>query len=183
MKNDEKSRLLTFFDAEGDKLLRYVHARAQRLSRMDAEDIVSEVMLSLMGRMDKGGPVENIAAYAYRSIRNRIADYGRAQSRTVPLDGYADEDEAFSLREMLSDHSQDIPSRVERKELIRVLAACMDRLDGKQRAVLIATELHGRSFRELSRAWHEPVGTLLSRKSRAVKTLRNMLKDQGLWTK
>lgn len=178
MKNDEKSRLYRFFDAESDRLLRYVHARAQRLSRMDAEDIVSEVMLSLMGRMDKGGPVENIAAYAYRSIRNRIADYGREKSRTVPLDGYSDEDKAFSLREMLADDTQDIQSRVERKELMKILSACMDRLDGKQRAVVIATELHGKSFRELSRAWHEPVGTLLSRKSRAVKALRDMMQQE-----
>ncbi len=183
MKNDERSRLFTFFDAEGDKLLRYVHARVRRISDMDAEDIVSEVMLSLLGRMDKGGPVENIAAYAYRSIRNKIADYGRAEARTVPLDGYSDEDEAFSLREMLSDRSQDIPSHVERKEIMRVLTACMDRLDGKQRAVLIATEMHGRSFRELSCAWHEPVGTLLSRKSRAVKAMRDMLRDEGILTK
>lgn len=183
MKNDERSRLFTFFDAEGDRLLRYVHARARRLSRMDAEDIVSEVMLSLLGRMDKGGPVENIAAYAYRSIRNKIADYGRAEARTVPLDGYSEEDEAFSLREILSDGSQDIPSRVERRELMRVLTQCMDRLDGKQRAVLIATELHGRSFRELSQAWHVPVGTLLARKSRAVKAIRDMLKQKGIYTK
>ncbi|HPJ01728.1 MAG TPA: sigma-70 family RNA polymerase sigma factor [Candidatus Limiplasma sp.] len=183
MKNDERSRLFTFFDAEGDRLLRYVHAKARRLSRMDAEDIVSEVMLSLMGRVDQGGPVENIAAYAYRSIRNKIADYGRTESRTVSLDGFADEDRAFSLREMLSDSTQDIASRVEHMELLRVLTACMDKLDGKQRAVLIATEMHGRSFRELSRAWHEPVGTLLSRKSRAVKTIRDMLKTDGLLTK
>jgi RNA polymerase sigma factor (sigma-70 family) len=182
MKNDERSRLFQFFDAEGDKLLRYVHARARRIGDMDAEDIVGEVMLSLLGRMDKGGPVENIAAYAYRSVRNKIADYGREQSRTVPLDGYSDEDEAFSLREMLSDGSQDIPSRLEHKELMRAMIACMDRLDGKQRAVLIATELHGRSFRELSHAWNEPVGTLLARKSRAVKAMRDMLRDNGLWT-
>jgi len=183
MKNDERSRLLTFFDAEGDKLLRYVHARVRRISNMDAEDIVSEVMLSLLGRMDTGGPVENIAAYAYRSIRNKIADYGRAEGRTVPLDGFAEEDEAFSLMDMLADHSQDIPARVERKELLRVLAKCMDRLDGKQRAVLIATEMQGKSFRELSRAWCEPVGTLLSRKSRAVKALQDMMKQEFADTK
>lgn len=178
MKNDERSRLFTFFEAEGDRLIRYVHAKARRISDMDAEDIVREVMLSLVGRADASGPVENIAVYTYRSVRNKIADYQKEKARTVSLDGFSDEDEAFSLREILSDDTQDIQARVERKELMKALSACMDKLDGKQRAVLIATEMHGRSFRELSRAWREPVGTLLSRKSRAVKALREMLKDQ-----
>ena len=183
MKKDERSRLFAFFDAEGDRLRRYVRSRARRISDMDAEDIVGEVMLSLLGRADTGGPVENIAAYAYRSVRNRIADYGREKSRSVSLDGYTDEDKAFSLKEMLADETQDISARVERRELMRILSECMDKLEARQRAVLIATEMHGRSFRELSEAWHEPVGTLLSRKSRAVKALRDMLKDQGLLTK
>ena len=46
------------------------------------------------------------------------------------------------------------------------------------RAVLIATELKGKSFRELSEEWDEPMGTLLSRKSRAVKTLRKLLEEE-----
>ncbi|MFH1513307.1 MAG: sigma-70 family RNA polymerase sigma factor [Bacillota bacterium] len=183
MKKDERSRLFEFFACEGDRLKRYVHARVHRISDMDAEDIVREVMLSLVGRADSGGPVENVAAYAYRSVRNRIADYQREQSRTVSLDGFGEEDSAFSLKEILADDTQDIPAGVERKELLRALTAAIDRLDGKQRAVLIATELHGKSFRELSKAWHEPVGTLLSRKSRAVKTLRDILKDQITDTK
>jgi RNA polymerase sigma factor (sigma-70 family) len=150
---------------------------------MDARDIVREVMLSLIRQSDTGGPVENLAAYTYRSVRNRITDYQAEKAKTVSLDGFSDEDEAFSFREMLYDETQDISAKVERKELLRALAACMDRLDGKQRAVLIATEFHGRSFRELSEAWHEPVGTLLSKKSRAVKALWEMLKDDITDTK
>jgi RNA polymerase sigma-70 factor (ECF subfamily) len=183
MKKDERSRLFEFFATESDRLLRYVHARVRRIDDMDAEDIVREVMLNLAGRADRSGPVENIAAYAYRSVRNRIADYQAEKAKTVSLDGYADEDEAFSLREMLADEAQDVAARVERRELLRALAAGMDTLDGKQRAVLIATELHGRSFRELSEAWHVPVGTLLSRKSRAVKALRENLRDRLTETK
>ena len=183
MKKDERSQLFQFFESEGDRLLRYVHLRVQRISDMDAEDIVREVMLKLVGRADQGGPVENIAAYAYRSVRNRIADYQRENARTVSLDGFASEEESFSLQDLLKDDAQDIPTRVERKELLRALSACMDRLDAKQRAVLVATEMHGKTFQELSKAWHEPIGTLLSRKSRAVKVLRIMMEQEFAETK
>lgn len=183
MKKDERSRLFAFFTAEGDRLLRYVHARVRRISDMDAEDIVREVMLNLILRTDSGGPVENIAAYAYRSVRNKLADYHAEKARTVSLDGFREEDRAFSLREMLKDDAQDVPAKVERKELLHALGAAIDKLEPKQRAVVIATEFQGKSFRELSEAWHEPVGTLLSRKSRAVKALREMLKNQLTETK
>ena len=177
MIKDEQSRLFAFFASESDRLRRYVHWKARRISDMDAEDIVREVMLSLVRRSDTGGPVENIAAYAYRSVRNRIADYQSEKAQTVSLDGFADEDEAFSLREMLADETQDVAARVERKELRRALLDAVDTLEPKQRAVVIATEFYRKSFRELSEEWHEPVGTLLSRKCRAVKALRERMKD------
>ena len=178
MKKDEQSRLFAFFVSESERLERYVHAKVSRISDMDAQDIVREVMLSLLRRSDNTGPVENVAAYTYRCVRNRIADYQTEKARTVSLDEFRDEDHAFSLREILKDDTQDIPAKVERKELLHALGAAIDKLEAKQRAVVIATEFRGKSFRELSEAWHEPMGMLLSRKSRAVKALREMLKDQ-----
>ncbi|HPF87633.1 MAG TPA: sigma-70 family RNA polymerase sigma factor [Candidatus Limiplasma sp.] len=178
MKKDEQNRLYSFFAAESGRLMRYVHARARRISDMDAEDIVREVMLGLLRRDDRSGPVENLAAYTYQSVRNKLADYHAEQAQTVSLDACCDEDAAFSLREMLPDETQDVIAKTEQKELLRTLSACMDNLEEKQRAVLIATEFHGRSFRELSEAWHEPMGTLLSRKCRAVKALRDMMTEQ-----
>jgi DNA-directed RNA polymerase specialized sigma24 family protein len=41
--------------------------------------------------------------------------------------------------------------------------------------VLLATELEGASFRELAARWGVPIGTLLARKHRAVKSLRAAL--------
>lgn len=177
MKKDEQSRLYSFFAAESDRLKRYVHARVYRINDMDAEDMVREVMMGMLLRDERGGSVENLAAYTYRAVRNKIADYHSEQARTVSLDGYTDEDKAFSLREMLPDDTQDVIAGVEQKELLRALSAGINQLEAKQRAVLIATEFYGKSFRELSEEWHEPMGTLLSRKCRAVKALREMMKD------
>jgi len=40
---------------------------------------------------------------------------------------------------------------------------------------VIATEFDGRSFRELSEAWEIPIGTLLARKSRALRKVKDAL--------
>ena len=41
----------------------------------------------------------------------------------------------------------------------------------------LATEIDGFTFRDLAEDWDEPIGTLLSRKSRAVAKLRQLLSD------
>ena len=82
----------------------------------------------------------------------------------------------------MADNAQDIPARMEQSERRKALAEVIGKLEPKQRAVIIATGLQGKSFRELSALWHAPLGTLLSRKSRAIKAMRTMLNDLDIKT-
>lgn len=177
MERDEKNRWYDFFASESARLLNYVRGRIRKINDMDAEDIVEEVMLKLVSRASTSGPVENIAAYAYRAIRSGIADHQRQRARTVSLDGFVDREGEIPLRTILSGDAEDAFDKVERREILLRLAEAIGRLEPRQRAILIATELRGKSFRELSDEWHEPMGTLLSRKRRAIKALREMLRD------
>lgn len=177
MELDNNSRWYAFFTRDGEKLIRFVQNRAHRISKMDAEDIVADVMLSLVGKLEPNGPVENLAAYAYRAIRNRIVDYERKKAKYLSLDGMADEDGELPLLTMLAAENEEPFDAEERAERMHRLTDAIGRLEPRQRAILIATELKGKSFHELSDAWGEPIGTLLSRKSRAVKALRRMLED------
>ena len=179
MEWDENGGWYAFFGREGEKLVRFVRGRVRQISRMDAEDIVADVMLRLVSRRDAAGPVENIAAYAYRSIRNRIADYERGRARMIRLEDCVDEDGELPLLSMLASGAEEAGDREERTELLLRLSDAIGGLEPRQRAVLIATELQGKSFRELSEAWGEPIGTLLSRKSRAVRNLKRMLEQRG----
>ena len=125
-------------------------------------------------------PVENIAGYVYRSIRNRIADYERSRAKSASLDGMLDEEGELPFLQTLAAENEEPFAAEDRAERIHRLTDAIGRLEPRQRAVLIATELRGKSFRELSEEWGEPIGTLLSRKSRAVKALRNLLEQDEL---
>ena len=57
------------------------------------------------------------------------------------------------------------------------LQAALYKLDDKSRHVFMETEIKRRSYQELSEETGEPIGTLLSRKSRATRKLRILLKD------
>jgi RNA polymerase sigma factor (sigma-70 family) len=177
MDRDEKSRLFDFFAAERKKLNHYIHSKVQSIDDMEAEDMVEDVMLGILSRLTVSGRVDNLSAYVYRSIHNRIVDYLRTGARTVSLQGCMDEDGEVPILELLADSSTKVSDEVERKEFMRRLSQAISRLEPKQRAIFVATELKGMSFKELSEQWQEPVGTLLSRKCRAVKALQEMLKD------
>lgn len=177
MERDETSAWYEFFSLENGRLKNYVRKQTRRISDMDAEDIVAEVMLRTVSHLGSSGPVENIAAYVYRSIRNRIADFERRNAKSASLDGMLSEDGELPFLQALVTENEDPFQAEEQAERIHRLTDAIGKLEPRQRAVLIATELKGKSFRELSEAWGEPIGTLLSRKSRAVKTLRALLEE------
>jgi RNA polymerase sigma factor (sigma-70 family) len=177
MEKDAKSIWFEFFASEKEKLVRYARSRIRPFGDMDAEDIVGDVMMRLVSRPNSSGPIENIAAYAYRAVRNRITDYQKSRSNTVSLDDCLREDGELPLLGALSAPAEDPYGRDERRERLLQLSEAIGRLEPRQRAVLIATELKGKTFRELAETWHEPIGTLLSRKSRAMHNLRRILSD------
>jgi RNA polymerase sigma factor (sigma-70 family) len=154
------SKLTDFFRIERMKLVRYVQSLIEDAGDRDAEDLVQDVMLSIFDRADVTLPIENLAAYVYRSLKNKVIDIFRKKRDVVSLD------------EVVSEAGCDTARDVEQKELIEQIFDAMDSLPPEQRAVLIATEFEGRSYRELSEEWTVPIGTLLARKSRALNKIK-----------
>lgn len=177
MDRDAKNRLSEFFAEENQKFKSYIHRRIQSISEMDAEDIIGEVMLSVFTRVNIGEPVENLASYVYRSLHNKTVDHLRRNERTLSLENCIDDDGEIPLVELLRDTASNAEQEAERREFLTRLKEAIGRLEPRQRAIFIATEMKGRTFKELSQEWEEPIGTLLSRKQRAVKALQEMLKD------
>jgi len=64
-----------------------------------------------------------------------------------------------------------------RDVLAEELAAAVDELPAQQRAVFVAHELDGRSFKDLAAETGVGVSTLLGRKHAAVRHLRRRLRD------
>lgn len=157
------NRIAEFFRSEYKKLVRFVRRLIDDAADRDAEDIVQDVMVSIFDKADISIPIENISAYIYQSLRNRIIDLLRKKK------------EVISLSEVIKDVYYDTAREVEKKELHEHVIEAIDSLNEEQKTVIIATEFEGRSFRELSEEWQIPTGTLLARKSRALQKIRYKL--------
>ena len=67
----QKKRIADFFAKEKSRLVNYVRRWVQDAAERDGEDIVQDVMLNIFDSTDITAPVENLAAYVYRSLYNR----------------------------------------------------------------------------------------------------------------
>jgi RNA polymerase sigma factor (sigma-70 family) len=170
---DEPTRLAEVFAREKSRFLGFVQRQLFDPDEAEAEDIVSEVAFNLLRRADVIGEIENLTAYFYRSLANRIVDHRRGRIATVRIQ---DQEEKSGSVE-IPDERLRPDQTLEQHELRDRLFGALSQLAPKERAVWLATEVDGRSFRDLAQEWGEPIGTLLSRKSRAAATLRRLLSD------
>jgi RNA polymerase sigma factor (sigma-70 family) len=162
--------LAEFFTGEWRSLVRAVRSWLSDASEWDAEDVVQDVAASLFESADLTAPIRDLSAYVYRALRNRVVDLYRSRRREATSD-------PASLAETLLDERADSGLDLQNREVRERLFEAIDRLPEEQRAVFLATELEGFKYRELARQWHVPIGTLLSRKHRAVEALRVALAE------
>jgi RNA polymerase sigma factor (sigma-70 family) len=141
------------------RLVGFARRRLPDSSGQEAEDVLADVVLRLLERADILAEVENITAYLFTAMANRIADLFR-KKREEPL--------TLSTPE---------PLALEDAEEQLGMAQALSLLSTAERAVWLAVEMEGFSFRELAEMWNEPIGTLLSRKSRATKNLQRILAE------
>lgn len=176
MNSGKRDTLAAFFRSEYERLVAFVRQRIDDAADCDGEDIVQDVALSLFERADVGAPLYDVAAYVYRALRNRIVDMLRERRDDRSLDGADDEGAGPGLGDIIGDARADTAGEVLKGELREKLFVALAALTEAERAVLLRTELAGESFADLARETGEPLGTLLSRKSRAMRKMRERLR-------
>lgn len=166
-----------FFGGENDRLVAFLLSRDHSLDREEAQDLVGELLLRLINRIVPLSPIRNLSSYIFRSLSNLLIEKKRQKRHVIALEAGIDtEDEQLSMMSMLE--SEDSPHLAyEKKELRQHLFKAIDALQPDQRAVVVGNMLMGKTFEELSNEWKTPVGTLLARKHRAIRVLREELKD------
>jgi RNA polymerase sigma factor (sigma-70 family) len=171
----KRARFAQFVSHEWKRLVSFVRSWLSDSGDLDAEDIVQDVLTGIFERADVTAPIADLSAYVYGALRNRVIDAYRRRRPSPSLEGEWDDGERESLQEVLSDLRYEASVEAEKERIWGDVFAAIDGLPPDQQAVFTATELEGRSFRELSEEWEVPIGTLLSRKHRAVVSLRAAL--------
>jgi len=171
--HSNKAGLSGFIGREYSRLVEFVRRRLGEAGCYEPEDIVQDVLMGLFDRADISAPVHNLAAYVYRALRNRVVDAWRSRRPILSID--SSPVSGGSLAEVLADDAAGAVEKLELDEMWKRFQQEMARLSPAEVEILRATEWEGRNFKDLSGEWGVPVGTLLARKSRALKKLKERI--------
>src|SRR5271157_1553033 len=87
----QKETLDRFFRKEYEKLVNFIRKNLEdRFFEVSPEDIVQDVVLGLMSKLEVNAQIENLTAYIYRSVKNKIIDYQKKKQRTVSIESFND---------------------------------------------------------------------------------------------
>jgi RNA polymerase sigma factor (sigma-70 family) len=172
-----KSKILDLMTCERETLVGYVRRFIDDTAERDSEDIVQDVALNMFNKADITVPIENITSYVYQALRNKIIDYLRRRRDVISLDEDWMEDGEVSLLDALHDPQKDGTSDISRMETRESLFKALSLLDEDQRSILITTELEEKTFQEVSEETGISLGTLLARKSRALKKIKESFNE------
>ncbi len=174
---EQDRRISTVVKAEGTHLRNFIRKRVA--DEADAEDILQEVFYEFVQTYRLMKPIEQAGAWLFRVARNRIIDRFRKRSHDpLKSEQALDEDgERFSLDDFLPSADAGPEAIYARTLLIDALEDAVEELPEEQRAVFIAHEIEGRSFKEMAAETGTNINTLLARKRYAVQYLRSRLQS------
>jgi RNA polymerase sigma factor (sigma-70 family) len=158
----------------------YNLARWLTRNERDAEDVVQEACLRALKYLDsfKGG---NSRAWFLAIVRNTYysdLSKNRAQSLTVPLDGDVIPSDATVENGWAV--NEDLSRSLEREDARRVIGQALERLPEEFREVIVLRELEELSYQDIAKIAEIPLGTVMSRLSRARKFLCQELRRIGI---
>jgi len=172
---EQDQRISDVVKREQSRLRNFIRRRVP--DPLDAEDILQDVFYRLVEANRLLMPIEHITGWLFRVARNRITDLFRKQEPENFGDlAVADEDkEPAQFEDLLPSAGAGPEAVYARNVLLEELELALDELPEEQRAVFIAHEFDGRSFKDMSAEMGVSVNTLLSRKRYAVQRLRERL--------
>lgn len=153
----------------------YNHACWLTGDRTDAEDLVQETYAKSLKGFGAFAEGTNLRAWMFRILRNTFltSRSGLAAKNTSHL-----EDESLRTEETVIDPvtPEEILLRTESRESVY---AALETLPLNYREIILLCEAEEMSYREIAEVLDIPVGTVMSRLSRARAALRAALMDQA----
>ena len=170
---EQDKRIAETVSRERGRLANFIRRRVPDAS--EAEDILQDVFYEFVAAYRLPEPIEQVGAWLFRVARNRIIDRFRKKKEEPFPDESGEGDDISWLDEVLPSADAGPEAAYARAVLLEELYAALVELPDDQRAVFIAHEVEGRSFKELALESAVGVSTLLARKRYAVMHLRARL--------
>ncbi len=143
-----------------------------------ARDLAQETFVSAFRKLDSFAHQSEFSTWLHRIACNHAAAAARRRRPTVSLDAAtATADGAVRAAEP-SARLPEVSARLEQAELAERIAAALDKLDERYRAVVVLCDMQGATYEEIAETLDIPVGTVRSRLHRGRLELRQFVQPE-----
>ncbi|MFP5514472.1 MAG: sigma-70 family RNA polymerase sigma factor [Alphaproteobacteria bacterium] len=144
------------------------YARALMRNSADAEDLVQEALTRAVARADSFQAGTNLRAWLFTILHNVHVNQVRSKAAR-PQEVDVDDVESKLVT----------PARQEERVELREMMSAVGELPEEQRKVLLLVALEGLKYDEVADMLGVPIGTVMSRLSRAREAVRAKLANEG----
>lgn len=144
----------------------------------DAEDLLGELMLRLVRRLDDYDETGRFEPWVFSIAANLVRDRIR-RWRTRPPEASLDADvgDSGSLSETVAGRDEPVDRGMLHAELSGWLTAALERLDETSRQMILLRHFGQMSFKEMAEVFGCPIGTVLAKVHRGLKALRAVMEE------
>ena len=142
-------------------------------NRYDAEDLVQETLYTACNKFHQLRDRRKFKSWMFAILRNHFLKWQRKKA-PVQADEFENGIDYFSQLESVS-LRQDAASVYEKKIEAETVQSILDKLPEKYKAVLILYYMEDSSYQEIADMLTVPVGTVMSRLSRAKQIMKKAL--------
>jgi RNA polymerase sigma-70 factor (ECF subfamily) len=151
-----------------ERLYNFAHWLTQ--DREEAEDLVQETYAKALKGFSSFQPGTNFRAWIYQILRNTFLTSRTGLKSTVPLEPESDMESVPAVK----DTPESILLQRSSRELVQ---EALGRLPVAYREILLLCEFEEMSYQEISATLAIPIGTVMSRLSRARRALRDTVQE------
>ncbi|TYA71550.1 RNA polymerase sigma factor [Seonamhaeicola marinus] len=172
--SENNKKLNNFFNEEYNSLKGYVNSKLKSSVNNDPEDIIQDVALKLFTGADRYSPINNVAGFVYRALKNKIIDVLRSSKKERIDYETQNENKLLEFASILSDSADNVYP----EQMKDALKSAIISLKPDYRNIIIAIDFEGYTYKEIEEETGIPVGTLMSRRHRAMSLLHKNLKHK-----
>jgi RNA polymerase sigma-70 factor, ECF subfamily len=137
-------------------------------NREEAEDLVQETYVKALKGFSSFTPGTNFRAWIYRILRNTFLTSRTGLKSNVSLD---DEENPIVEPAAADNPESLLMSRLDREQI----RSALEQLPVQQREIVLFCDVEEMSYKEIAETLGVPIGTVMSRLSRARRALRELL--------
>ena len=167
MSKTKQSNFLKAYESCHESLVRYCSALAH--GKMDAEDLVQDVLLAAYANFDKIKNKDQLLHYLLRAARNRsVSKFRKQKYKATLLEKHT---ERLAAQEVSADTILEI----------QLLYKTLDQLPEKQKDALILFEINGFSIKEIAVIQKKSEGAVKTNISRGRQKLKEIMTAKNEW--